>query len=253
MFIDEFSFDHPNNQGSGKWNRLVPLAQSEPAFSLLEKQFLKGWKHPKKTKPQVRAIFKILSSEASLKPYHQYRSNPANEQLLFHGTNRCCMLAEDGTRIRLCSLSECFLCGVIRNSFDIRKCGTKNKFRRFGTGIYTTSCSSSKLYSIFDVEADDYALNIERSSRLRVLLVNRVVVGKPYKRRQNAVNLTEPPCGHHSVLGEPGVDLNYEETVVYDNDAIRPAYLIVYGDGVPELHSKMHSLLMALFKTPVAS
>jgi hypothetical protein len=29
--------------------------------------------------------------------------------------------------------------------------------------------------------------------------VNRVVVGNPHKRRQNATALTEPPCGHHSV------------------------------------------------------
>ena len=26
------------------------------------------------------------------------------------------------------------------------------------------------------------------------------------------------------------MDLNYDETVVYDNDAIRPAFLIVYGE-----------------------
>jgi hypothetical protein len=31
------------------------------------------------------------------------------------------------------------------------------------------------------------------------------------------------------LIGEPGVRLNYEETVVFSNDAIRPAYLVVYG------------------------
>jgi hypothetical protein len=54
------------------------------------------------------------------------------------------------------------------------------------------------------------------------------------------------------VLGEPGGDLNYEETVVYDNDAIRPAFLIVYGDH-PDVKSKLHSWIATLFKTPLAS
>lgn len=46
--------------------------------------------------------------------------------------------------------------------------------------------------------------------------------------------------------------MNYEETVVYDNDAIRPAFLIVYGDE-PEVKSKLQSLIATLFKTPLAS
>jgi len=206
--------------------------------------------------------------------------NPVNEQLLFHGTNRYCRLAEDSTRTRLCQSSKCYLCCVIRNSFEVKRCGTKNRFRRFGTGIYTTACSSSKLPQIlfsvlplirfFDLEADDYTNNGDELSQLRVLLVSRVVVGNPYKLRENATSLTEPPCGHHSVrswdllftivifnhywqvVGEPGVDLNYEETVVYDNDAIRPAYLVVYGD-MPESKSKFHALITTLFKTPLAS
>jgi hypothetical protein len=48
-------------------------------------------------------------------------------------------------------------------------------------------------------EADDYMLNGDESSKYRVLLVSRVVVGNPHKRRQNATNMIEPPCGHHSV------------------------------------------------------
>ena len=31
------------------------------------------------------------------------------------------------------------------------------------------------------------------------------------------------------VMGIPGRDLNYDETVVYNNEAIRPVYLITYG------------------------
>ncbi|PPQ78504.1 hypothetical protein CVT26_005143 [Gymnopilus dilepis] len=244
--IDEFSYEHPDNKGYGRSKRLRLLPSSDSGFLTIERQFHKGWKHPNKPRPKIHAIFKILSSDSSLLPYHRYRAivtaspalrnrtkNPANEQFLFHGTNRHCTLAEDSSRVRLCVLSKCNLCCIIRNSFDVKKCGSKHRFRRFGTGIYTTACSS---------KADDYALNADESTSLRVLVVSRVVVGNPYKRRQNATGLTEPPCGHHSVVGEPGIDLNYEETVVYDNDAIRPAFLVVYGDA-PASKSKLHSLV----------
>jgi hypothetical protein len=53
------------------------------------------------------------------------------------------------------------------------------------------------------------------------------------------------------VVGEPGVDLNYEETVVYRNDAIRPAYLVVYGDP-PRGMEKVRHALGTLFNAPVA-
>ena len=39
----------------------------------------------------------------------------------------------------------------------------------------------------------------------------------------------------------PGVDLNYGETVVYDNDAIRPAFLVVYGEDT--LQFQLESLI----------
>lgn len=38
-------------------------------------------------------------------------------------------------------------------------------------------------------------------------------------------------------MGVPGGDLNYDETVVYKNEAIRPAYLITYGQ--PETSKKL--------------
>ncbi|TEB34609.1 ADP-ribosylation [Coprinellus micaceus] len=257
-FTDEFSFDHPQNKGCGYTNRLLPLPKSDPGYSEVEKCFRKGWKHPKKKRPRIYSIFRIALPEQMLKPFHKYRamvastpgvagktSDPANEQLLFHGTTRCCLLGDDPRSTRLCSVPQCNLCCVIRSSFDVKKCGTKHRFKRFGKGIYATTCSS---------KADDYTANPKDTSKLRVLLLNRVIVGKAHRRQRNATSLTEPPCGYHSVVGEPGVDLNYEETVVYENDAIRPAYLIVYGDPPLMSNTKiLRSVIKTLFNTPLAS
>ena len=57
------------------------------------------------------------------------------------------------------------------------------------------------------------------------------------------------------VLGVPGEDLNYEETVVYNNDAIRPAFLIVYGDAppVPPKPIGARRTVRRLFTTPLVS
>ena len=103
------------------------------------------------------------------------------------------------------------------------------------------------------VEADDYSRNLSSNARLRVLLLNRVALGRPYKVRHNAVYLKGPPSGFHSVQGVPGADLNYEETVVYNNDAIRPGYLIVYGDPPEEHKFSLKESLRRLFTTPLAS
>lgn len=51
------------------------------------------------------------------------RNNPGNEKLLFHGTNRACLLGESSNNVLLCSLKECYLCSILRSSFDVKKCG----------------------------------------------------------------------------------------------------------------------------------
>ncbi|KAF8646212.1 hypothetical protein AX16_007353 [Volvariella volvacea WC 439] len=256
--IDDFSSENPKNRAGGRWKRLRRLRRSDEDFVQVEGLFHNGWRHPHKERRYVHRVYKIIWPDDRLEPYLAYRAqvasecsrtiqhNIGNEQLLFHGTTRQCLLAEHDDSTTLCMLPECSLCCIIRNSFDVARCGSKNKFRRFGTGIYTTGCSS---------KADDYVTNNDEKAQLRVLLVGRVVVGVPYNRLRNAVQLTKPPSGYHSVYGRPGGDLNYEETVVYNNAAIQPAYLIVYGD--PPISqppgARVRTAIKSLFKTPLAS
>jgi len=92
-------------------------------------------------------------------------------------------------------------------------------------------------------------MNLDPKAGCRVLVLNRVVVGKMFRTKLNSKHLTQPPPGYDSVVGEPGVHLNYEETVVYTNDAIRPAYLVVYSFK-PDFQLK--TFLKGMFRLPLA-
>ncbi|KAG8970930.1 hypothetical protein FRC05_011604 [Tulasnella sp. 425] len=59
-------------------------------------------------------------------------------------------------------------------------------------------------------------------------MLTNVIVGQGHKLTQDSQALTAPPAGYHSVLGETGGSLNYDELVVYNDDAIRPSWLVVY-------------------------
>jgi len=64
------------------------------------------------------------------------------------------------------------------------------------------------------------------------MLLNKVVVGKGCKMTTDNTTLTAPPAGFDSVLAEVGGSLKYDELVVYNNDAIRPSYLVMYDATV---------------------
>ncbi|KAG8883671.1 hypothetical protein FRB97_006161 [Tulasnella sp. 331] len=89
---------------------------------------------------------------------------------------------------------------------------------RFGRGLYTTSVSS---------KADDYNVS-QNNTEYKAMLVAKVVLGRSYTLYKNAKSLTDPPPGYQSIAGEVGEDLTYDEQVVYHDEAIRPAYLIIY-------------------------
>jgi len=42
-------------------------------LNIVEKMFRKGWKHSRKPKPALKVIFRVVSTEESLRPYRAYR------------------------------------------------------------------------------------------------------------------------------------------------------------------------------------
>ncbi|KIO25033.1 hypothetical protein M407DRAFT_211148, partial [Tulasnella calospora MUT 4182] len=143
-----------------------------------------------------------------------------NERLVFHGTPRHCSVGESNSLTDLCSKPRCSLCGVLRKSFSVERAGTApdRNFMRFGRGIYTSNVSS---------KADDYTNTLPYSNN-KVIVIAKALLGRAGILHQTTQTLIGPPAGFDSVLGEVGVDLNYDEQVLYRDDAIRPAYVIIY-------------------------
>lgn len=210
---------------------LVEVPPGHDTFKSVADQFKTSWRHQTPC-PTVRRVHKVIASPASIAKYEAYRAavegrgnfvaagrSAGNENRRWHGTTRECNLGDNGN-CTLCSSQTCSLCCILRTSYNLNLFGKKTGWGRFGHGIYTSSTSS---------KSNDYSTNVN-SSRLKAILLNKVVVGKGYKMTQDNTSLTAPPTGYDSVLAEVvnGGSLNYDELVCYTNDAIRPSYMVMY-------------------------
>ncbi|KIK36271.1 hypothetical protein CY34DRAFT_811413 [Suillus luteus UH-Slu-Lm8-n1] len=210
---------------------LLEVPQGHDTFKSVADQFKTSWRHQTPC-PTVRRVHKVIASPASIAKYEAYRAavegrgnfvaagrSAGNENRRWHGTTRECNLGDNGN-CTLCSSQTCSLCCILRTSYNLNLFGKKTGWGRFGHGIYTSSTSS---------KSNDYSTNMN-PSRLKAILLNKVVVGKGYKMTQDNTSLTAPPSGYDSVLAEVvnGGSLNYDELVCYTNDAIRPSYMVMY-------------------------
>lgn len=210
---------------------LIEVPQGHDTFKSVADQFKTSWRHQTPC-PTVRKVHKVIGSPASIAKYEAYRAavegrgnfvaagrSAGNENRRWHGTTRECNLGDNGN-VTLCSSQTCSLCCILRTSYNLNLFGKKTGWGRFGHGIYTSSTSS---------KSNDYSTNVN-PSKLKAILLNKVVVGKGYKMTQDNTSLTAPPTGYDSVLAEVvnGGSLNYDELVCYTNDAIRPSYMVMY-------------------------
>ncbi|KAG9036312.1 hypothetical protein FRB95_009234, partial [Tulasnella sp. JGI-2019a] len=211
-----------------------PFLSSSPEFLELQRLFMNGWKHFQKGCPSVVNVCAIDLTVALSRSYEAYRlqleqqlgQQQLDERKVFHGTLRRCCIGDPPNKTQLCDESDCSMCSIIRVSFQLDRAGTApgRNFMRFGRGIYTTSVSS---------KADDYNISQKpSSSRHKAVLMARVVLGLGYPLYTDTTTLTGAPGGYNSVIGKVGmlvgVGPNHDEQVVYRDDAIRPAYIVVY-------------------------
>jgi len=210
---------------------LVPVPEDNETYRSVADQFRVTWRHPRSC-PTIRGIYAIVCTQRTTNRYNAYRDavearnkfaakgfTPGNQRRRWHGTDRNCTIGDYG-RTSFCNSSDCSLCRIIGGSFDIAHSKKKHTWGRFGNGIYTSSTSS---------KSDDYSKNLAVSPWKAIILAH-VVVGKPKKFKKDRSTLERPPAGFDSVVGEPSRtgSLNYDEFVVYTNDAVRPGYLVMY-------------------------
>ncbi|KAG8946535.1 hypothetical protein FRC04_011593 [Tulasnella sp. 424] len=202
---------------ASKVERLEKLTVNSPEYNAAEYQFTTSWRHVDKKRPLIRHIYKAVLTADVWDRYVRYRTKVGNEQPLFHGTSRKCTIGDSGVNTELCWIEGCALCAIMRTSYSVSKARASGMF---GVGIYTSSTSS---------KAAGYVHNHTQSA-YKAMLLNKVAVGRSYFTGVADNGRTAPPPGYNSVCGLPGDALKHDETIVYDDDAIRPQYLIIYED-----------------------
>ncbi|KAH9830115.1 uncharacterized protein C8Q71DRAFT_862706 [Rhodofomes roseus] len=204
---------------------ILIVTHNMTSFRDVAKQFRDQWKHPT-PKPTVVKIWKIYCDKDHTDQFSRYKLaierktnyTGGNSKRRWHGTIRTCTVGDSDGQMNLCSNVNCSLCSIIRTSFHLAKAGQRTNFGRFGAGIYTSATSS---------KANDY-VDERGGSPYKAMLLSDVVMGKAVKMTTGDEDLTAPPTGYDSVVGEPGGDLNYDEAIVYKNEAIRPLFLVIY-------------------------
>ncbi|KAI8676273.1 hypothetical protein NCS56_00514700 [Fusarium sp. Ph1] len=178
------------------------------------KLFDNGWRHPTRT-ATIQCIYVHKQRAQELVAY----LSRGEARVLFHGTQRACHVGDPNHPLRVCNNTECRLCGILRDGFKIDRAKLTCMF---GPGIYTTDVSS---------KADNWVMNHHMHSKLHVMLLCAVSVGKSEKLYRADRGRKCPSTGYQSVEGaviaEGGV-LHEPEIVLYSENLVVPFGLIVY-------------------------
>ncbi|KAI0799817.1 ADP-ribosylation [Irpex lacteus] len=199
-------------------------------FKDVSKQFIDQWKHQTRI-PNVLKVWRIIGLKTLHDDFSRYKLSiersrnlaGGNSKRRWHGTIRACRLGDDESQKTLCVNLGCSLCRIIETSFRVAQSGKRTNYGRFGQGIYTSATSS---------KANDY-VDEQGMSPYKCMLLNDVILGNAKKLYTDQPNLTQPPTGYDSVIGEPGHSLNYDEAIgmhhdILWNGAIRPLFLVIY-------------------------
>ncbi|EKM52580.1 uncharacterized protein PHACADRAFT_261096 [Phanerochaete carnosa HHB-10118-sp] len=199
---------------------LLEVPSSHEQFRSVVDQFNMQWKHPNKKRPEVVKMYKAFPLDSHMNKFKAYKADVGNSRRRWHGTTRYCRIGDDAQNLTFCRNAQCAMCNILQGSFDLSKAARgAGSYQRFGVGIYVSATSS---------KSNDYIKELGGSS-YRAMILSEVIMGKAIKLPREDRTLTQPPPGYNSVVGEPGVtvNLNYDEGVVYKNDAIKPSHLLI--------------------------
>lgn len=213
--------------------QLLPVPDDHVMYRDVAALFVNNWDRNTGPLPRIAYIYLITWSSSLRKTFDNYRDSIActminrdkpKEVKRFRCEARKCQLGDPGQSTILCSsTSMCHLCGAIKTGFkttlDYKRSMSPMQQRgvRFGRGIYMAASSS---------KAFQYAKNGDSRSRYKAVLVTRAVLGNPQRLYEEDHQMEEPDEGYHSVEAHPENGGPIED-VVYNHNAVRPAYLII--------------------------
>ncbi|KAH7103566.1 hypothetical protein BKA62DRAFT_45622 [Auriculariales sp. MPI-PUGE-AT-0066] len=198
----------------------------------LKKRLAERWYKPGRV-PQVESIHMITWPNIMRASFEHYRDatvelrklpNEPSELKFFTWEVRKCRLGQDGKR-EPCKSPACHICQAIVTGFkstllrnrQLAKDGLRLDVP-FGGGIYMTPCASRAFWSAKQHDVSN--------SDTLALLVTRTVPGKKNHVRRPDYKMTNAGKGFDSVHSG-NIDSDQEELVVYNDDAVRPAYLMI--------------------------
>mmetsp|Transcript_9613 Transcript_9613/g.13310 ORF Transcript_9613/g.13310 Transcript_9613/m.13310 type:complete len:358 (-) Transcript_9613:106-1179(-) len=217
--------------GSSGDHSIALLTRASPDRSEIAQHFVKAWR--KAGNPRVRHIYRVTPSPWLRARHDRYAALVGNLRQRYHGTSSTCDFGANPGVAPCEDFDNCALCSILAQGFRLDKAATGPLFKlrklRYGAGIYLSATSG---------KSNDYAQRTERlrpgnfgrQERYRCMLVCSVAAGRAYKTTAAELDLpnNKPPSGYDSIVGEVGENLNYDELVVYSEDAALPRYLVIY-------------------------
>ena len=207
----------------------VKVDSTSYKYAKLERKFSSSWSLEKGRVPEIYCILQIINPSAK-KRFDKYKASlPWVDRYVephYHGTQLKCDVLQ---HYEPCTVSMCGVCGIAKMGFDPQKINTK-VWQRFGKGFYFARNSSKAYEYPLACRQND---SVNESCRYRCVLVCDVAVGCKKSVYYDDPTRTGPPSGYHSIHGKSrwlwfwkSPDLNYDELVVYDADAIKPCYIL---------------------------
>ncbi|KAG8859695.1 hypothetical protein FRB96_004269 [Tulasnella sp. 330] len=198
---------------------LIELDPSSHKYQTLESHFTNAYRIDPSTTdkvPGVHRIFQINQIQSGLKErYEEYLSCTGNEELLFHGTARNCKVGDPGADAKLCN--NCPLCYIMHGGYKLQFAKREGLL---GKGLYSARNSSKSVAYSNNVNGAEH-------SSYKAVMMNFVSLGRILETDRHFKYLQEAPSGYDSVHGVCNTQFGSDELVVYDEDALRPAVLVI--------------------------
>ncbi|EPS97013.1 hypothetical protein FOMPIDRAFT_1025158 [Fomitopsis schrenkii] len=212
---------------------ILPLDSSMASFTKVLTTFNAHWT-PEVSLPTIVKIWRIYCDKDRIDEFSRNRLaverrinfRGGNRKRTWYGAVRVCTVGDSEGESHLCGDSSCSVCHIIRTSFHSTGEASKGDGtadpRRPGTEICSYTMSST---------ADSHVVGDTRSP-YRAVLFSDVIVGEALEVAVGGDTPTEPPDGYDSVVVQLDAENRDYKAIVYDDKAILPRFLVIYGAAV---------------------